>query len=454
MVEPNERRASGDGGCGTREDTATAAAEDGTAAGEAARGGDGAVRGEGGGPAPYPAADGAATTPSRSLMTRPLLVLFAVAAGAAVGSLYYAQPLLDVIGGDFGAGDGTVGLLVTATQVGYALGILFIVPLGDLRQRRVLIPVMMVLSALALGACAVAPDIATLAGALIAVGVTTVAGQILTPLAGDLADDASRGKVVGIVVSGILTGILIARIFAGLVASAFGWRVVFLVAAVVAVVLAALLYRSIPKLPPRSTTLSYRALLKSVFSLVATEPKLRISMVFGIFGFGVFTMLWTSLTFLLSGPPYNYPTAAIGFFGVAGLIGALAAQGAGRLHDRGSSVAGVGLAWALILVSWVVVGFGGHVLVVLVIGIITLDIGIQGQNILAQSRVFQISAEARSRLNTAYIAGNFIGGAIGSVVATTVWDAGGWPAVSVTGGALSLAALIVWAATRRGALQP
>ncbi|MCF3965326.1 MFS transporter, partial [Streptomyces fuscigenes] len=395
-----------------------------------------------------------ASPEGRSYMTRPLLLLFAVAAGAAVGSLYYAQPLLDVIGGDLGAGDGTVGLLVTATQIGYALGILFIVPLGDLRQRRVLVPVMMVLSALALGACAAAPGVGTLAGALIAVGVTTVAGQILTPLAGDLADDASRGKVVGIVVSGILTGILIARIFAGLLASALSWRAVFLVAAVVAVVLAALLYRAIPNLPPRSTTLSYGALLKSVFSLVAHEPKLRISMVFGIFGFGVFTMLWTSLTFLLSGPPYDYSTAAIGFFGVAGLIGALAAQGAGRLHDRGRSVAGVGLAWTLILVSWIVVGFGGHVLVVLVLGIVALDIGIQGQNILAQSRVFQISAEARSRLNTAYIAGNFAGGAVGSVVATLTWDAGGWTAVSITGGALSLAALLVWAATRRGALRP
>lgn len=392
--------------------------------------------------------------PSPSLMTRPLLVLFAIAAGAAVGSLYYAQPLLDVIGHDLGAGDGTVGLLVTATQVGYALGILFIVPLGDLRQRRVLIPVMMVLSALALGACAVSPNIVTLAFALIAVGVTTVAGQILTPLAGDLSDDDSRGKVVGIVVSGILTGILVARIFAGLVASAASWRVVFLIAAIVAVVLAGLLHRAIPKLPPKSTTLSYGALLKSVFSLIAREPKLRISMVFGVLGFAVFTTLWTSLTFLLSGAPYDYPPAAIGFFGVAGLIGALAAQGAGRLHDRGRSVLGVGLAWALILVSWVVVGFGGHVLVVLVMSIIVLDIGIQGQNILAQSRVLQISAEARSRLNTAYVAGNFAGGAIGSLVATLTWDAGGWTAVSCTGAALSAVALLVWAATRNGALRP
>jgi predicted MFS family arabinose efflux permease len=402
---------------------------------------------QGGGLVPVP---GSAPAPR---MTRPLMFLFAIAAGAAVGSLYYAQPLLDVIAGDLHVSEGTVGLLVTVTQIGYALGILFIVPLGDLRDRRVLIPVMMLLSALALGACAVAPGIVTLAIALTAVGVTTVAGQILTPLTGDLSDDATRGKAVGIVVSGILSGILVARIFAGLVASAAGWRVVFLVAAILAVVLSGVLYRSIPRLEPKSSALSYGALLRSVLSLVVRERALRISMAFGVLGFAVFTMFWTALTFLLSNAPYNYPTSAIGFFGVAGLVGAIAAQSAGRLHDSGRSVIGVGLAWVLVIIAWAIVGFGGHMVVLLVLGIVVLDVGIQGQNILAQSRVFQISAEARSRLNTAYIAGNFVGGAIGSVTATLMWSAGGWSAVSLTGAGLSAVALVLWVCTRNGALR-
>lgn len=386
-------------------------------------------------------------------MTRPLMFLFAIAAGAAVGSLYYAQPLLDVIAGDLHVSEGSVGLLVTVTQIGYALGILFIVPLGDLRDRRRLIPLMMLLSAVALGACALAPGIVTLAVALTAVGVTTVAGQILTPLTGDLSDDATRGKAVGVVVSGILSGILVARIFAGLIASAAGWRVVFLIAALISVVLAGVLYRAIPRLAPKSSALSYGALLRSVLSLVVRERALRISMAFGVLGFAVFTMFWTALTFLLSNPPYDYPTAAIGFFGVAGLVGAVAAQSAGRLHDSGRSVAGVGLAWLLVIAAWAVAGFGGHQVVLLVLGIVVLDVGIQGQNILAQSRVFQISTEARSRLNTAYIAGNFVGGAIGSVTATLMWSVGGWTAVSLTGAGLSAVALVLWSCTRNGALR-
>ncbi|MFE4175358.1 MFS transporter [Streptomyces sp. NPDC056909] len=386
-------------------------------------------------------------------MTRALTLLFAISAGAAVGSLYYAQPLLDVIAGDLRVSEGAVGLLITATQIGYALGILFIVPLGDFRDRRRLIPLMMVLSAGALVACAVAPGIVTLALAMVAVGVTTVSGQILTPLAGDLADEASRGRIVGIVVSGLLSGILVARIFSGLIADATSWRVVFLIAAGVVLVLAFLLSRAIPRLKPKSAVISYGAVLRSVFSLIAHERKLQVTMVLGATGFGVFTMFWTALTFLLSAPPYRYPIWAIGLFGIAGLVGAVAAQGAGRVHDRGRSVIGTGLAWLLVTVAWIIAGFGGHMLLFVVVGIVVLDIGVQGQNILNQSRIFQISAAARSRLNTAYIAGNFVGGSIGSLAAALLWSAGGWPAVCVTGTALSVVALLIWLTNRHGALR-
>ncbi|MFF3748942.1 MFS transporter [Streptomyces sp. NPDC002018] len=396
-------------------------------------------------------ASGVAAPPPR--MTRALTLLFAIAGGAAVGSLYYAQPLLDVIAGDLRVSQGAVGLLITATQIGYALGILFIVPLGDFRDRRRLIPLMMTLSAVALVACAVAPEIITLALAMVAVGVTTVSGQILTPLAGDLADDASRGRVVGMVVSGLLSGILVARIFSGLIAEATSWRVVFLIAAAIALVLALLLRRSIPRLAPKTTAISYGAVLRSVFSLIAHERRLQVTMVLGATGFGLFTMFWTALTFLLSDPPYRYPIWAIGLFGIAGLVGAVAAQGAGRVHDRGWSVTGTGLAWLLVTVAWVISGFGGHLLVFVLVGIVLLDIGVQGQNILNQSRIFQISAAARSRLNTAYIAGNFVGGSLGSFAAALLWSAGGWRAVCLTGAALSVLACLLWLVARRGALR-
>ncbi|MEV4316856.1 MFS transporter [Actinocrispum sp. NPDC049592] len=385
-------------------------------------------------------------------MTRSLMVLFAIAGGAAVGSLYYAQPLLDLIARDLRVPQESAGLLVTASQIGYALGILFIVPLGDLRDRRRLVPLMMLLSAVALAACGIAPGFVTLTLAVAAVGVTTVSGQILAPLAGDLSDDASRGKVIGIVVSGLITGILVARIFSGVIAGLAGWRVVFLAAAGIAVILSVLLYRSIPHIPAK-TTGSYLGLLRSVLSFVVRDRTLQVTMVLGATGFAVFTMFWTTLTFLLSNPPYSYPTSVIGLFGIAGLVGALAAQGAGRVHDRGLSTWGTGVSWLLIFAGFLVAGFGRNVLVLLLIGIVVLDIGLQAQHILNQSRLFQLAPSARSRVNTAYITGNFVGGTIGSLLSTVLWAAGGWGAITGAGAILSGAALLLWAATRNGALR-
>jgi predicted MFS family arabinose efflux permease len=377
----------------------------------------------------------------------PLLVLvFAVASGAAVGNLYYAQPLLDMIAGDLRIGQGPAGLLVTATQVGYALGIMFIVPLGDVRNRRRMVPLMMGLSALSLAACAAAPGFVVLLCSLVAVGLTTVAGQILIPFAGDLADDSSRGKVVGIVVSGALTGILVARIVSGFIAGVAGWRVVFLCAAVLMLGLSVTLYRAIPAAPAK-TAQPYRALLRSVLVLVRREPTLRLAMCYGVICMATFTIFWTALTFLLSGPPYRYSTASIGLFSLAGLVGSIAAQGAGRLHDRGWSKRATGVFWLCAIAAWAICGFGRYSLVWLLIGIVVLDVATQGQRILNQAQIFAISAEARSRVNTAYVTGNFVGGAIGSITASALWVAGGWTAVSAAGAALSAVAFGVWLVT-------
>jgi predicted MFS family arabinose efflux permease len=385
-------------------------------------------------------------------VTRPLLLLFAVAGGTAVGNLYYAQPLLDLIGGDLNAGHGRVGLLVTVTQIGYALGILLIVPLGDRLDRRRLIPGMMLLSAVALIACAAAPNLAVLAGALAVIGVTSVAGQLLTPLTGDLAGDAGRGKAVGVVASGILTGILVSRTFSGLVADRAGWRVVFLVAAAVTVLLAGLLHRAVPRLPARSTV-PYRELIRSVLVLVVRSPAVRVTCLLGALGFAMFSLLWTSLTFLLSGAPYHYTPAVIGLFGLAGLFGTIAAQGAGRLHDRGLSGIGAGLAWLVALGGWAFAGFGRTSVVLIVAGIVVLDVAIQGQNLLNQSRLFALAGDARSRVNTAYVVSNFIGGALGSAIASAVWPAVGWTGVAATGAVLAAAGGVVWLVARRGALR-
>ncbi|HEX4258106.1 MAG TPA: MFS transporter [Streptosporangiaceae bacterium] len=379
-------------------------------------------------------------------MTRTLTLLFAVAGGAAVGNLYYVQPLLAVIAASLHVGSATAGLLVTATQVGYATGLVLIVPLGDVRDRRRLIPLMMLASAVALAGCALAPTFVMLAAAMVLVGVTTVSGQILTPFAGDLTDDGSRGRVLGIVVSGLLTGILAARILGGLIAGVAGWRTVFALAAGLMVVLAALLWRLAPTLPPKTSS-RYGALLRSVATLVRHESRLRILMALGMVSMATFTLFWTALTFLLSDRHYHYSTTIIGLFGLAGLVGTLAAQGAGRLHDRGWSNGATGVSWVITILAWLFSQFGQVSLGWLLAGVVVLDVGTQAQRILNQTRAFALSAEARSRINTAYVAGNFVGAALGSLAASLLWSLGGWTAVTVTGGGLSLLALAFWALT-------
>ncbi|MEU7800800.1 MFS transporter [Micromonospora arborensis] len=386
-----------------------------------------------------------------SEMSGRLTFLLAVAAGVAIGNLYWAQPLLSFIAGDLRAATATAGWLVTATQVGYAVGVLLLVPLGDVLDRSRFVPMMLLASAAALLLCALAPTIGVLLIALGVLGVTTISGQVLTPLAGDLADDTHRGRVVGVVGSGTLTGILAARTISGFVASAAGWRAVFVLASVVAVLLAALLYRAIPPLPPR-TRMSYPQLIASVGAVVMRERAARWTLVLAATGFAAFSLFWTALTFLLSGPPFRYPVAVIGLFGLAGLAGVLSGLHGGRLHDRGWSLPATGAAWVLALGAFVVAAFAGRSVALIIIAIIMIDVALQTQALLNRARLFALSDEARSRLNTALATGNFLGGAIGSAAATTLWSAGGWAAVTITGAALCCLALTVWALGRRGPL--
>ena len=324
-------------------------------------------------------------------------------------------------------------------------------PLGDVLVRRRLIPVIMTCAAVALVGCALAPSFAVLLLAITALGLTTVAGQILTPLAGDLADDAHRGRVVGTVVSGLLTGILVSRTISGLVADAAGWRAIYAVAAAADILLAILLYRAIPPLPPK-TRLRYPALIASVGTVIRRERTVRWTMVLGATAFGVFTLFWTALTFLLSGPPFSYPVSVIGLFGLAGLAGAVTAQRAGRFHDRGWSLPVTGGAYTLAIVAFVVAGLAGHTVAGVLVAVVLLDIAVQAANILNQARILAISEQERSRLNSTFVFGNFIGGAIGSAVASVLWAAGGWTAVTIAGAVLSAFGLAVWALGRRGPL--
>ncbi|MEV4625332.1 MFS transporter [Micromonospora sp. NPDC049523] len=389
--------------------------------------------------------------PPQPEISRRLTFLLAVAAGVAVGNLYWAQPLLGFIADDLHAATATAGLLVTVTQIGYALGILLLVPLGDVLDRRRFVPVMLLTSAVALLLCALAPSIGVLMFAFGLLGLTTISGQVLTPLAGDLAGDTQRGRVVGTVGSGTLIGILFARTVSGFVAGAAGWRAIFALASVVAVLLAIVLYRAIPPLASRAR-MPYPALIGSVFAVVVRERAVRWTLVLAATGFAAFSLLWTALTFLLSGPPFRYSVSVIGLFGLAGFAAVLAVPYAGRLHDRGRSLPATGVAWVLALGAFVFAAFAGRSVVGVVIVIVVIDVALQGQALLNRARLLAMSDEARSRLNTALSTGNFIGGAIGSAAATALWSLGGWTAVTLAGAALCCFALIVWGFGRRGPL--
>src|ERR1700759_4249552 len=251
-------------------------------------------------------------------ITRGLVLLLATVCGTAAANLYYAQPLLHTLGRTFGVSNATAGLLITISQLGYVLGLALLVPLGDLHARRGLISATMLVTALALVVSATAPAFAVLGSALAVVGLTSVVAQIVVPMSSSLSAEHERGSVVGTVMSGLLIGILLARTISGLIAAAMGWRTVFWFAAAAMVLLAAILRRALPRVPP-TTDLSYGGLMRSIVSLIREEPILRQRMMVGALAFGCFSTLWTSLAFLLSGPPYNYGNGVIGLFGLVGV---------------------------------------------------------------------------------------------------------------------------------------
>jgi predicted MFS family arabinose efflux permease len=381
-------------------------------------------------------------------MTGGRTLLFAVAGGAAIGNLYWAQPLLEEIARSLGVPASVAGLLVTVTQVGYAVGIFLLVPLGDLLNRRRLIPTVLAASGVALAGAAAAPTWVALFGALLLVGVTAVGAQLLIPLASELAEPAERGRVVGTIASGALIGILLSRTVSGIVADLLGWRAIYVLAAVAAWALAIVMARVIPALPPRPA-MSYASLLRSVFTAVGSHRAVPVTLVLGAATFGTFALFWTALTFLLTAPPFSYSLSTIGLVGLAGLAGALIARRTGRLHDRGLSVPVTGAALALGIISLALAALGQTSILVLLVAIVAFDVATQASLVLNQTRLLSIDPAARSRMNTAFVTSNFIGGALGSAAAGLLWNTGGWIAV-LLGGITTLAlALLVWAANRR-----
>ncbi|MHC1563135.1 MFS transporter [Actinomycetospora sp. C-140] len=386
-----------------------------------------------------------ATSPAgtSSSIGRARTLLLAVVCGAAVANIYYAQPLLHTIGEAFGVGNGTAGLLVTASQIGYATALALLVPLGDLLERRRLVTVLLAACAAVLAFAAAAPTFAVLAAAVALVGVTSAVAQIAVPLAASLAGDHERGQVVGTVMSGLLIGILGARTVAGFVAEAGGWRWVFGVAAGVMVLLAVVVRVGLPHVAPTESS-SYPRLLRSVLGLVRREPELRRRMMLAAVGMGCFTILWTSIDFLLSAPPYGYGPAVIGLFGLAGLAGAAMAPLAGRLADRGHGTLVVTVGLVVLAASWALLGLGAASVVALIVGVVVLDLAQQALQISHQSVIYALAPQARSRVTTAYMVSAFLGGTLASAATSLIYPAAGWSGVCLLGAGVALAGLGVW----------
>ena len=382
-------------------------------------------------------------------MTTFLAGLFAICSGLAIGNLYWAQPLLVQITNGFGLSAASGGLLVTATQIGYALGILFLVPLGDFVRRKRLISIVMTLSVIALIACALSPSFIILSLSLFSMGIVTVSGQIILPLAGDLSKEEERGHIVGIVSSGITAGILFSRFVSGIIAGFWGWRSVYIIAAVLNLIMALVIIYVLPEIPRKNKLESYKGLIFSVFTTFKRHKTLvRILLHSGlIFGL-VFNIFWTSLTFLLSAAPFNYNTFQIGLVSLAGLVAAVAGIGIGKLQDKCLSVPALGVFIILSLLT--MIGgflFSDSILAIVLIAAV-FSIAVQGISVLSQARLFALSNEERSRLNTVFVVSNFLFGAVGSALASFLWAQGGWSYVMIGAILISLMALIVWISSR------
>lgn len=393
---------------------------------------------------PRPRADGRSDIPPDARIARRLVFILAAACGLAAANLYYVQPLLALIARTFHAGTGAAGLVAILTQVGYAGGLAFLVPLGDVLERRRLVVVVLALVAAALVAAALAPSILALAAIGLAIGGASVVVQVLIPFAVDLADEAERGRVVGTVMSGLLIGILLARTVSGAVAGATSWRVMYALAAVLMVGLAAVLRRALPRSSP-TAALPYPALLRSVLTLLREEAVLRRRALYGALGFAAFSAFWTTAAFVLAGPPYRYGATVIGLFGLLGAAGALVASLAGRLADRGYAHGATGGFAAAILVSFGLLVFGGHALVPFIAGVMVLDLGVQGLQITNQSEIYRLGGGARSRITTAYMTNYFVGGTAGSAGAVALYGVTGWGGVCLLGTACAAAILSLWA---------
>ncbi len=370
------------------------------------------------------------------------MVLLAFACGASVANLYYAQPLLDLIGRAFGVSQGTATVIVTTTQIGYAIGLAILLPLGDLLENRGLASRMLLVTAVALVAAAFSPDLWVFLAAAVIIGVTSVVAQILVPLAAHLAPAESRGRYVGQVTSGLLLGIMLARSVSSFAAAAWGWRSIYLISAGLMVATSLALWRLLPRWQPAHQA-RYSALLGSIVRLARTEPVLVRRALSHALMFGSFTAYWTAVVYELI-DHHGLHQAGVAVFALVGAAGAAVAPIAGRIGDRGwSGWARLG-ALILAVVAMALAGAGASSVIALAIAGVVLDVAVQSHQVFSLRDIYALRPDARARINSVYMTSVFVGGALSSAATGLIHDVWGWTGVTVFAAALPLVAILIW----------
>lgn len=380
-------------------------------------------------------------------MRRALTVVLAIACGLTVANLYYSQPLLDLISHAFGVSQGAAAIIVTFTQAGYALGLLFLLPLGDLVENRKLTTRLLGGTALSLLLAAICPAYPIFLIISVLVGLTSVVAQILVPLAAHLAPPEQRGAFVGKVMSGLILGILLARTVSSFVADLWGWRAIYFVSAALMVVLAIVLRRMLPERAPEHTA-GYGSLLRTVATLVREEPVLRHRSLAQATMFAAFSAFWTAIAYELIGE-HGFGQAQIAIFALVGAGGAAAAPLGGRLADRGYGVVSRGAALLLAALTLVLAAVGHHSVVLLALAGVLLDFAVQFHQVSSQQEIYALRADARARINTVFMTTVFAGGAISSALTGALHERYGWTGACVIGAVFPLIGLAIWAYVRR-----
>jgi predicted MFS family arabinose efflux permease len=358
-----------------------------------------------------------------------------------VMNLYYVQPLLHQLRGEFHVSTSTASALMTCTQTGYALGLAFVVPLGDIIPRRKLVVGIFLLAAMMVGIGSFITSFSFFVVLSVLIGLTSVGGQVIIPFAADLAPEEQRGRVIGKVMTGLLMGVLLSRTFSGLIAQAWGWRAVYVCAAGLLIAMAGVMHFALPQEPIRSHV-RYRTLVMSSWLLITKHRQLQKRAYFGSLLFAANSTLWTPLSFHLAIAPFKYSNAVIGLFGLFGVAGILAANAAGAQADKQRTKVMTIIGAAVLMVSFVILGIGQHMLMGLAIGIIVMDAGMQTVQITNQSVIYSLMPEARSRINSAYMVCCFSGASIGSYLAGVIYSSYGWTGDCWLGGIFGAAIVL------------